>query len=260
VDNDDQLYLVRSTISMLWLYKIAQAEQVHNCKSSSITYRSQGKFVILLRNLIDTSTGFPYIFKSMLIFTNLFKIVPVIVIFLILSDGSKVLLAQEVSAEDIPARYGLAGVIGKTFDPVTDIYFVQLSGFIMWDYDRVWRHWAPDPLRFKVEGNAGVTTSPEARAMISIGMMALYYLDFLSTARLRPYLEGGIGVIYTDFQVKGQGSRFNFNPQIGIGSEFKLNSGATFFATTRLSHISNAGLHSENRGVNFVVLTIGRFF
>ena len=130
----------------------------------------------------------------------------------------------------------------------------------MWDYDRVWHHWAPEPLRFKVEGNAGATTSPETRAMISIGMMALYYLDFFSTARLRPYLEGGIGVMYTDFQVEGQGSRFNFNPQIGIGTEFKLDSGAPFFATIRLSHISNAGLHSENRGVNFVVLMIGRFF
>jgi hypothetical protein len=196
----------------------------------------------------------------MLIPSHLFKLVPCIVVFLIISGGSRTSLAEEVPIEEIPTRYGLAGVLGKTFDPVTDIYFVQLSGFIMWDYDRVWKHWAPDPLRFKVEGNAGATTSPETRAMISIGMMALYYLQFFSTARLRPYLEGGIGVMYTDFQVEGQGSRFNFNPQIGIGTEFKLNSGAPFFTTIRLSHISNAGLHSENRGVNFVVLMIGRFF
>jgi hypothetical protein len=196
----------------------------------------------------------------MLIPSNLFKLVSGIVVFLIISGGSRISLAEEASIDEIPTRYGLAGVLGKTFDPVTDIYFVQLSGFIMWDYDRVWHHWAPEPLRFKVEGNAGATTSPETRAMISIGMMALYYLDFFSTARLRPYMEGGIGVMYTDFQVEGQGSRFNFNPQIGIGTEFKLDSGAPFFATIRLSHISNAGLHSENRGVNFIVLMIGRFF
>ncbi len=196
----------------------------------------------------------------MLIPSNLLKLAPSIVVFLIISGGSRISIAEEASIDEIPTRYGLAGVLGKTFDPVTDIYFVQLSGFIMWDYDRVWKHWAPDPLRFKVEGSAGATTSPETRAMISIGMMALYYLDFFSTARLRPYLEGGIGVMYTDFQVEGQGSRFNFNPQIGIGTEFKLDSGAPFFATIRLSHISNAGLHSENRGVNFVVLMIGRFF
>ena len=196
----------------------------------------------------------------MLIPSNLFKLAPGIVVFLIISGGSRISIAEEASIDEIPTRYGLAGVLGKAFDPVTDIYFVQLSGFIMWDYDRVWHHWAPDPLRFKVEGNAGATTSPETRAMISVGMMALYYLDFFSTARLRPYLEGGIGLMYTDFQVEGQGSRFNFYPQIGIGTEFKLDSGPPFFANTRLSHISNAGLHRENRGVNFVVLMIGRFF
>jgi opacity protein-like surface antigen len=96
--------------------------------------------------------------------------------------------------------------------------------------------------------------------MASVGMMAVYYLDFFSNARLMPYLEGGIGVVYTDFQVEGQGSRFNFNPQIGIGTEFKLKSGPPFFTALRLSHISNAGLADENRGVNSVVWIVGRFF
>jgi len=91
-------------------------------------------------------------------------------------------------------------------------------------------------------------------------MMALYYLDFVSSERLVPYLEGGIGVVYTDFQVEGQGSRFNFNPQIGIGTEFKVDAGPPFFTALRLSHISNAGLADENRGVNSVVWMLGRFF
>jgi lipid A 3-O-deacylase len=168
--------------------------------------------------------------------------------------------SEDNNESDIQTRYGLAAVLGKTFDPINDIYFTQISGFIMWDYDKVWRHWAPDPLRFKVEGTAGLTVSPKTRAMVSVGMMALYYLEFISSTRLVPYLEGGIGVIYTDFQVDGQGSRINFNPQIGIGTEFGGESGAPFFGAVRLSHISNAGLHNENRGVNSVVLMIGRFF
>jgi hypothetical protein len=181
-----------------------------------------------------------------------------IVFFLLVSAVSGIGFAEENSANEIPIRYGLAPAVGKTFDPVTDIHFVQLSGFVMWDYDRIWRHWAPDPLRFKVECAAGTTVAPETRAMISVGMMALYYLDFFSTSRLLPYLEGGIGVIYTDFQVTGQGSRFNFNPQIGFGMEFKRDSGAPFFGTIRLNHISNGGLNRENRGVNSLVLMIGR--
>ncbi len=162
--------------------------------------------------------------------------------------------------EVIPMRYGMAAVGGRTFDPVSDIYYGQLMGFVMWDYDKVWRHWAPEPLRFKVEATVGMTVSPRVRPMASVGMMALYYLEFLSSHRLDPYLEGGIGLIYTDFQVKGQGSDFNFNPRIGMGTEISVKSGAPFFSAVRLSHISNAGLKSDNRGVNAVELIIGRFF
>jgi len=169
-------------------------------------------------------------------------------------------LSEDDNESDVPTRYGMAAVLGKTFDPVDNIYFTQLSGFIMWDYDKIWHHWAPDNLRFKVEGTAGLTVSPKTHAIVSVGMMALYYLEFISSDRLVPYLEGGIGVVYTDFQVEGQGSRFNFNPQIGIGVEFERDSGPPVFGVVRLSHISNAGLADENRGVNSVILMIGRYF
>jgi hypothetical protein len=195
----------------------------------------------------------------MALHSNMFRLTVVIIAFLTASTLPGIGFAEEGSTLEIPTRYGLAGVVGETFDPVTDIRFVQLSGFAVWDYDRIWRHWAPDPLRFKVESTVGVTTTPETRAIISVGMMALYYLDLFSTSRLLPYLEGGIGVTYTDFQVEGQGSRFNFNPQIGFGTEFKWDSGPPFFGTIRLHHISNGGLNEKNRGVNSLVLMIGRF-
>jgi hypothetical protein len=191
------------------------------------------------------------------IFLNRLLCLIIVMVFL---GNATTALPEDNNESDIPTRYGMATVLGKTFDPVNNIYFTQLSGFIMWDYDKIWHHWAPAPLRFKVEGTAGLTVSPQTRAMVSVGMMALYYLEFISSDRLVPYLEGGIGVVYTDFQVEGQGSRFNFNPQIGIGAEFEVDSGASFFTALRLSHISNAGLHDENRGVNSVVWMLGRFF
>jgi lipid A 3-O-deacylase len=197
----------------------------------------------------------------MMIRRHLIKLLPTIVIFVAIFSISEMTAAGEKSTDEIPTRYGLAGILGHTFDPVSDINFLQITGFGMWDYDKVWHHWAPDPLRWKLEGTAGATTSPNTRAMISIGMMALYYLEPLSTSRLLPYVEGGIGIIYTDFQVEGQGSRFNFNPQIGIGAEIKReDSDKPFFVAIRLSHISNAGLSSENRGVNSYLIMIGRFF
>ena len=183
-----------------------------------------------------------------------------LIIVMVFLGNATTALSEDNNESFIPTRYGMAAVLGKTFDPVNNIYFTQLSGFIMWDYDKIWHHWAPAPLRFKVEGTAGLTVSPQTRAMVSVGMMGLYYLEFVSSDRLVPYLEGGIGVVYTDFQVEGQGSRFNFNPQIGIGAEFEVDSGASFFTALRLSHISNAGLHDENRGVNSLVWMLGRFF
>ena len=190
----------------------------------------------------------------------LLKLPLCLIIVLVFLGNTGSALSEDNNESDIPTRYGLAAVLGKTFDPVNDIYFTQLSGFIMWDYDKIWHHWAPEPLRFKVEGTAGLTVSPKTRAMASVGMMALYYLEFISSDRLVPYLEGGIGVVYTDFQVENQGSRLNFNPQIGIGVEFERDSGPPVFGAVRLSHISNAGLDHDNRGVNSVVLMIGRYF
>jgi hypothetical protein len=168
--------------------------------------------------------------------------------------------AADGEADEIPTRYGMAAVLGDTFDPDEGIYFVQLTGFGMWDYDKVWHHWAPEALRWKLEVTAGLTTAPRTRAMVSVGMMAPYYLDFISNRRFNPYIEGGIGVIYTDFHVEGQGSRFNFYPQAGIGTELQVGSGPPIFGALRISHISNAGLHDDNRGMNSIILMIGRFF
>lgn len=179
---------------------------------------------------------------------------------MIFSGHFQVVFGGEGPPEDILTRYGMALNLGKTFDPVKNIRFVQLTGFAMWDYDKVWHHWAPEPLRFKVEATAGVTTSPKIRTMASVGMLALYYLDFFPGSHFLPFAEGGIGVIYTDFRVKGQGLRFNFNPQIGIGTEYQNDRGPSYFATLRLSHISNGGLDHKNRGVNSLVLMLGRFF
>ena len=192
--------------------------------------------------------------------TGIIKLLSGLVVLLVLFSPSRSARGDDEKIEDIPTRYGMAAVLGNTFDPDEDINFVQLSGFVMWDYDKVWHHWAPELLRFKVEGTAGVTISPKTRGMVSVGMMALYYLEFISSPRLNPYIEGGIGVIYTDFQVDGQGSRFNFNSPIGIGTEFKADSGPPYFGAVRLMHISNAGLHEDNRGMNSVIIMIGRFF
>jgi len=196
-----------------------------------------------------------------------FKSIAAILLFLTVLTISEITSAQVGLPDPGPSRYGITGVWGKTVDPVTDIHFFQVTGLAMWDYDPIWRDWAPKSMKFKIEGSAGAAYKPETRMMISLGMVAHYELNPLSWARLTPYLEGGLGLVYTDFQVKdpeppyeSQGSRINFNPVIGIGLDFNRSPVDRYFASFRLSHISNADLNSENRGVNSIVFLVGRYF
>lgn len=184
----------------------------------------------------------------------------VVPIFLPLFIHAQTLLAEEVQEGGVPDRYALALTIGNTYDPSNDIAFGMVTGFALYDYDKIWPHAAPENLRFKVEFSMGSTLTPNTDFMASAGILALYYIHPLSKKGFRPYIEGGIGLIYTGFRFEGQGLHLNFNPQMGIGAEFKFGSKSTYFSSLRLSHLSNAGLDDHNRGVNSVVLHVGLFF
>ncbi len=169
-------------------------------------------------------------------------------------------LAGENNPDKIPDRYGLTVNIGNTYDPSGDTGFLMLTGVALFDYDKIWPHAAPEALRFKVEVSAGSTWKSNKDFMASASIFALYYIDRFAKGSLRPYVEGGIGGIYTEWKVDGQGSHLNFNPQLGIGTEFSVGPAATYLAALRLHHISNAGLKDDNRGANSIVFVIGRFF
>ncbi len=169
-------------------------------------------------------------------------------------------LAEAPNKENVNDKYGLGIILGNTYDPTGDIDFYLLSGAAIYDYDKIWHHEAPDPLHFKVEYNLGIAREKNTQFMTSLNMFALYYLNFLDSDKITPYIEGGIGIIYTGFKVKGQDLKINFNPQVGLGAEFKTKSRNIYFLSIRLHHISNGGINKDNRGVNSALLMIGRFF
>ena len=171
-----------------------------------------------------------------------------------------IITAEENNGEYSPARGGMSINAGRTYDPTNNIDFYMVSGFMLFDYDRIWKHKAPENLRFKIEGSGGAAREHETRLVLSGNIFAFYYLDWFKSRTFQPYVEGGIGLIYTDFQVEGQGLRINFNPQIGLGTEIKAGPGETFFISLRLHHISNAGFDNQNRGVNSVMCMLGYFF
>jgi lipid A 3-O-deacylase len=168
--------------------------------------------------------------------------------------------SQEGSDEYVPTLYGMALAAAKGYDPSDAHDFLMFSIFALFDYDRIWPHPAPEALRFKVEAGLGVTLRSQPQVVASAGVMALYFLDPLRAATFRPYVEAGVGVIYMGHRVEGQSSRFNFNPQLGIGTELWPDSTNPAFFALRLHHVSNAGLTSENRGTNSLLFMIGRYY
>jgi hypothetical protein len=159
-----------------------------------------------------------------------------------------------------PGRTGAGLTWGHSYDPSPTFAFAQLTGVLQYDYDRVWFHRAPEPLYFKLEGSLGPASyQSNERLLASVNMLAQYYLA-PADALLRPYMEAGIGLIYSDFQGEGQGLRLNFNPQAGLGCDYHIPAGTIYFGNLRLHHLSNGGLHRDNRGVNSLLLQIGRYF
>jgi len=160
----------------------------------------------------------------------------------------------------LPEVHGASLEYGYTFDPDEDVSFVVARFFAIYDYGRIWHNSAPKALRFKVEGAAGSTVTPDASLIASANMLAMYYPWLKPNRTFRPYVEGGIGVIYTGFRVKGEGLHWNFNPQLGVGMELPREDGKNPFAALRLHHISNGNLYHNNRGVNSVLLQVGHYF
>lgn len=181
-------------------------------------------------------------------------------LFLIIPCEKTVCADTEANPGDVPTRYGHTVVTGNSYDPNGKVTFVQVSGFVLFDHEKIFPHKAPEALRFKIEGSLGGMTRPEKRLIVSANIISLYYINMLATKTLKPYMEGGIGAIYTDYKFKGQGTRFNFNPQLGIGTEVNTDSGNSLLMALRLYHVSNAGLSKHNRGLNAVTLHLGRFF
>ena len=186
-----------------------------------------------------------------------FYIATLWIIFFTLPAGD--LWAQTDSNPGGKNRYGLSSIIGSTYSPQNDITFVLLNGFVLFDHTKLWAR-MPEWLRLKAEGNLGSTLTPYRRLTGSANLMVLFYLADSSAKTFRPYVEGGIGAIYTDFQVKGEGSRINFDPFFSVGTEFKTASGAGYLIAFRIQHLSNGSLNHENVGVDSLSLVLGKFF
>jgi len=74
--------------------------------------------------------------------------------------------------------------------------------------------------------------------------------------RIVPYFELGGGVVFTNVQAPAGTSRVNFTSSSALGMH-ALGAKLNWSAEVRFMHISNAGLSSENPGINTLQLRLG---
>lgn len=165
------------------------------------------------------------------------------------------------AAAEIPTHYGIGVYAANSYSPESDITLVQGQWMGLWDYDSIWFHSAPENLAFKVETSVGgAYVGDTLRTAASVNMYAMFYIRALATKHFTPYFDAGIGLIYTDYQVEGMGLRTNFNPQLGLGTEYTTSTGSIWFGNIRMHHISNGGLDDDNTGLNSLAFSIGKYF
>lgn len=95
----------------------------------------------------------------------------------------------------------------------------------------------------------------EPTSAYGIGFTPKLMYTFTSFGRLKPYVEGGGGPLWTNFdgRIPEQGSDFNFLVWGGTGVNCDLTTQWALNVGIRFSHISNAGTDSPNGGVNYLL-------
>lgn len=87
---------------------------------------------------------------------------------------------------------------------------------------------------------------------------------FLTSDRLRPYVEAGAGIVWTDLgdRIPEKGSQFNFNLQAAAGVSYFVAPTTSVNLSYRFQHISNANTAEPNHGIDAGVVLIGisKFF
>ncbi len=119
---------------------------------------------------------------------------------------------------------------------------MPLSGSMGPDWFRGKFVWNP-------ELNLALFTNPYVRPMIGITPLQFQWA-WDTHCRFKPYVFAGAGILYANINRRETRKDLNFNLQPGIGFYYELNADTSLIAEYRHVHVSNAGLHEDNAGMN----------
>ncbi len=123
--------------------------------------------------------------------------------------------------------------------------------------DPIGHEWWSGSIALGVE--AALLGIAEPTSAYGIGFTPKLIYAFTSFGRMKPYVEGGGGPLWTNFdgRIPEQGSDFNFLVWGGTGATYDLTARWALNAGVRFSHISNGGTDSPNGGLNYLLPFIG---
>lgn len=115
-------------------------------------------------------------------------------------------------------------------------------------------------LSYVVEPQIGVVLGDRDTAEVQVVPMVRLEPLALREAIASPFLEAGIGLVYTGLDGLGLGSHFLFSDNVGVGARMALPERWPFERVSlgyRYRHISHAGIFgSPNSGLNTHYLTV----
>ncbi len=114
-----------------------------------------------------------------------------------------------------------------------------------------------DPWHFRLEVSSGLKVNHPFGIMASTVVFAQRHLRLLDADMVHPFVEGGMGLIYTEYRVRHQPLHLDFNPNMGFGCDIGPAGSPITTVSIRWHHVSNANIRSPNNGVNSVVLVVG---
>jgi lipid A 3-O-deacylase len=161
----------------------------------------------------------------------------------------------------ISGGYGLALPVGGTDAPeMEDIEFVYVTPR--------WGVGISDPLgdRSWYRGNFELLLEGtflyifEPKHGIAGGLAPVFRYNFLTGSRIVPFLQAGAGVIALDADLERQADGLNFIVQSGLGLHFFVSQSTALTGEWRFHHISNAGIHNRNAGINSSLFMLGVTF
>jgi hypothetical protein len=155
--------------------------------------------------------------------------------------------AGGLNPENVIQYYALHATFGFPFWQSADRWF---SGHGMT------ARWEMEPWAAYVVDHHGIHQT----SSFEIGLSPLFGKILFGDWRLRPFIEGGEGIMYTDLRKQRFGTPINFSSQFGAGLEYEIRPGLDFTFAARIRHMSNAGLASSNPGVNTYFGLVGLTF